>query len=367
MSRLIDVGVFIPVGNHGWIHSTNSPAVEDGSFGRVLEITKAAEVLGFDFVLSPAIWRGRKGPSEHWMQSLESLTTSAALLQATSRIGIFGTVHMTVYQPAIIAKMMTTLDQIGPGRIGLNLVTGSSYLDLSHVGLWRDGLNHDERYDLADEWIGLVKRLWTERVVSHSGPFFQLTEATMGPKPSRMPALANAGASGRGFRFAVENCDIAFISSGDEPKYIESGRQAKATARAMNKPDLKVYGLVTLIPGPTAEAAQARLEYFNAGVDMECLADIALGYDLNPDAKGVSASSRRLAGDGRRSAVTSGTMAGSYEGLAERVARIVVDSELDGIILIVPDYIEDLEAVVRHTLPRMATHGVVCRTRAPGL
>lgn len=361
MTKMIDVGVFIPVGNHGWIHSVNSPAVEDGSFRRVLEVTKGAEALGFDFVLSPSIWRGRKGPSEHWMRSLESMTTTAALLQATSRIGVFGTIHMTIYQPAIIAKMMTTLDQIGPGRVGLNLVTGASYLDLSHVGLWRDGLGHDERYDLADEWTQVVKRLWTEDVVSHKGRFFELEEATMGPKPSRMPPLANAGASGRGFRFAVENCDIAFIASGEEAKYVESGRQAKATAREMNKPDLKVYGLLNVIPGETDEAAQARLDHFNSGVDLECLEDIALGYSMNPNAKDVSASSRRLAGDGKGSSVASGAMVGSYASLAERIARVVVDSELDGVILIVPDYVEDLAAIAEKTLMRMSEYGVDCR------
>lgn len=257
MTKMIDAGVFIPVGNHGWIHSINSPAAEDGSFQRVLEVTKGAEELGFDFVLSPGIWRGRKGPSEHWMRSLESMTSSAALLQATKRISVFSTIHMTVYQPAIIAKMMSTLDQIGPGRVGLNLVTGSSYLDLSHVGLWRDDLSHDERYDLGDEWIEVVKRLWSEETVSHKGKFFELTEATMGPKPSRMPPLVNAGASERGLKFAVENCDIGFISAGDDPKYIESGRQAKAVARAMNRPDFKIYGLITLIPGESDEEAQA--------------------------------------------------------------------------------------------------------------
>ena len=361
MTKMIDVGVFIPVGNHGWIPSTNSPDVEDGSFARVLDVTRSAEALGYDFVLSPGIWRGRKGPSEHWMRSLESMTTSAALLQATSRIGVFATIHMTVYQPAIIAKMMTTLDQIAPGRVGLNLVTGSSYLDLSHVGLWRDGLNHDERYDLADEWTQVVKRLWTEKVVSHRGKFFELQDATMGPKPSRMPPLANAGASGRGFRFAVENCDIAFIGSGEEPKYLELGRQAKAMAKQMGKVDLKVYGLVTLIPGATDEEAQARADHFNEGVDLECLADIALGYDMNPNVKDVSAASRRLAGEGRGKAFSSGAMIGSYGSLSKRLARVVLESELDGVILIVPDYGADLDAVARETLPRMAEHGVACR------
>jgi pyrimidine oxygenase len=362
MTKVIDTGVFIPVGNHGWIHSINSPAVEDGSFQRVLEVTKGAEGLGFDFVLSPGIWRGRKGPSEHWMRSLESLTTTAALLQATDRISVFGTVHMTIYPPAVVAKIMTTLDQIGPGRVGLNLVTGSSYLDLSHVGLWRDGLDHNERYDLADEWIQVVKRLWTEDIVSHKGRFYELTEATMGPKPSRLPPLANAGASERGFKFAVQNCDIAFLSGSDDPKYKADAIRAKQTARSMGKADLKVYGLVTLIAGETGKDAKDRKDHFDEGVDIECLDDIALGYNLNPNIKDVSPGSLRLAaGREKRSAVAPGAFVGSYASLAKRIAQVVIDCELDGIILIVPDYVNDLEAVAKKTLFRMSEYGVSCR------
>jgi len=362
MTKVIDTGVFIPVGNHGWIHSINSPAVEDGSFQRVLEVTKGAEGLGFDFVLSPSIWRGRKGPSEHWMRSLESLTTTAALLQATDRISVFGTVHMTIYPPAVVAKIMTTLDQIGPGRVGLNLVTGSSYLDLSHVGLWRDGLDHNERYDLADEWIQVVKRLWTEDIVSHKGRFYELTEATMGPKPSHLPPLANAGASERGFKFAVQNCDIAFLSGSDDPKYKADAIRAKQTARSMGKADLKVYGLVTLIAGETDKDAKDRKDHFDEGVDIECLDDIALGYNLNPNIKDVSPTSLRLAaGREKRSAVAPGAFVGSYASLAKRIAQVVIDYELDGIILIVPDYVNDLEAVAKKTLVRMSEYGVSCR------
>src|SRR5690606_7248089 len=142
----------------------------------------------------------------------------------------------------------------------------------------------------------------------------------------------NAGASGRGFKFAVENCDIAFIATGEEQKYVDSGRQAKATAREMNKPDLKVYGLLNVIPGATDEEAQARLDHFNSGTDLVCLEDIARGYSMNPNVKDVSASSTRLAGDGKGSSVASGAMVGSYESLAERIARVVLESELDGII-----------------------------------
>jgi pyrimidine oxygenase len=359
--KRVDAGIFIPVGNNGWIVSSNAPAVEDASFQRVLEVVKGAEALGFDFALSPAIWRGYRGPSEHWMRSLESVTLTAALLQATSRIMVYGTVHMTVYPPAVIAKMVATLDQIGPGRVGLNLVTGSNYLDLAHLGLWRHGFDHGQRYDLADEWVTVVKRLWTENFVSHKGPHFELAEAVMGPKPSRLPPLANAGASGRGLKFAVDNCNIAFITTGDGPEYAEVGRKARVTAQAAGKPDLKIYGLFTLIPDETEEGAIARLAHFDARIDFEAQADIARGYEMNPSAKEVSAISKGRGGHGTGSSVAKWTMVGSYQSLAPRIARIVNDGDLDGIIFIVPDYVKDLGALAKTTLPLLAQYGISCR------
>ena len=364
MTKTIDTGVFIPVGKNGWIHSVNTPETP-GTYEHVLKVVQGAEALGFDFVLSPAIWRGRKGPSEHWMVSLESMTTTAALLQATSRINVFGTVHMTVYPPATIAKMVSTLDQIGPGRVGLNLVTGSSYLDLHHLGLWDDSMDHDERYGMADEWIQLAKRFWTEKVIDHKGKYFEANEATMGPKPSKMPPLVNAGASPRGFQFAAENCDIAFIMASDDEKSAATGRLAKKTALEMGKPNLKTYGLITVIPGETDEEAQARMDYFNAGVDRECLADIAAGYEQNKSFKELSDSSKSLIGGEKQSSVMPGELVGSYETLARRLATTVLESELDGIMLVVPDYIDDLAAIAQRTLPLMAKYGVECRIGTP--
>ncbi|MFF5794529.1 LLM class flavin-dependent oxidoreductase [Paeniglutamicibacter sp. NPDC012692] len=363
MQKTIDVGVFIPVGKNGWIHSSNAPHTP-GTFDHVLEVTRNAEEIGFDFVLSPAIWRGRKGPSEHWMVSLESLTTSAALLQATSRINVWATAHMTVYPPATIAKMITTLDQIGPGRVGLNLVTGASFLDLNHVGLWDGALDHDGRYRLGDEWIQVVKRLWSEPVVTHKGEFFETNEATMGPKPSKMPPIVNAGSSGRGFQFAAENCDVAFVVASDNPSHLAAAKKAKETARELGKPDLKTFGLVYLIPGETDEEAQALLEHFDAGVDRECVADVKAGYQQNPSNKAVGEKSK-IFGDEEVSAVSSSVMVGSYEALAHRLASTVLEAELDGVMIIVPDYIHDLEPVATRILSRMAEHGVGCAIGEP--
>jgi pyrimidine oxygenase len=351
MQKTVETGLFIPTGNHGWIHSVNAPAVEDGSYSRILEIVQNADALGFDFVISPAIWRGRKGPSRHWTHALESVTTTSALLQATDRI--------TVFPPAVLAKMVATQDQIGPGRVGLNLVTGSSYLDLAHVGLWNDELDHDQRYDLADEWVSLAKSLWTEEITDFHGEFYQTMQGTMGPKPSVLPDLVNAGASPRGFRFAAENCKAAVIPVNDDPKTLAVARQGKQIADDLGKPDFKVYGIAGLIPGDTDADAQARLAHFDAGVDLECLEDIAAGYEQNRGAGSLSETSKTLGGRAAGSAVSPGTMVGSYEDLGRRLAALVVEA----LMLTVPEYIEDVTKIAEITIPVMAEHGVTCQVK----
>lgn len=365
MTKTIETGIFIPVGNHGWITSVNAPAAETAEYKRVREVVLGAEALGFDFALSPAIWRGRKGPSKHWMHVLESLTTSAALLEATNKIKVFSTVHMTIYPPATIAKMVATLDQIGPGRVGLNLVTGSSRLDLAHLGLWNEDLDHDRRYDLADEWVQLAKKFWTDEVIDHQGEFFNTEEGHMGPKPSRMPELVNAGASPRGFRFAADNCDIAFFPASDDAKSIETAKRGKEMAREYGNPNLKSYGLVTLIPGATDKEAQERLDAFNAGVDLEALEDVAVGYQQNKSFKDLSVSSTGLIGGKERRSVPPGELVGSYETLARRLATTIIESDLDGLMVRVPDFVTDLEGIAMKTLPLLADYGVESRVAKP--
>ncbi len=81
----------------------------------------------------------------------------------------------------------------------------------------------------------LVKRLWCEPVVTHKGEFFKTNEATMGPKPSKMLPIVNAGSSGRGSQFAAENCDVAFVVASDNPSHLAAAKKAKEVARELGK------------------------------------------------------------------------------------------------------------------------------------
>ena len=189
MAKEIQAGVFIPtVLRSGWVHSTNAPNAP-GSFKHALEVTRLAEYLGFDFVLSPQNWRGAQGPHRFWGDTVDSIAAAGALSQATDRINIWCTAHISVHKPAVIAKIVASLSEISEGRIGLNVVTGGNYMQLYPLGFW-DDLGHDERYDVAQDWVTLIRKYRSEAVVTHDGPYFKADGGILSPRPARRPTLA---------------------------------------------------------------------------------------------------------------------------------------------------------------------------------
>jgi len=70
----VQVGVFIPIGNNGWLISTTSPQFKP-SFDLNKAVVERAERYGLDFALSMIKLRGFGGPSEFWDYSLDSFTS----------------------------------------------------------------------------------------------------------------------------------------------------------------------------------------------------------------------------------------------------------------------------------------------------
>jgi pyrimidine oxygenase len=118
----MDIGVFIPIGNNGWLISTTSPQYRP-SFALNRTVVQKAEQYGLDFALSMIKLRGFGGQSEFWDRNLESFTLMAGLAAVTSRIRLYATVATLTIPPAIAARMTSTIDNIAPGRFGLNLIT----------------------------------------------------------------------------------------------------------------------------------------------------------------------------------------------------------------------------------------------------
>ncbi|NVL35144.1 LLM class flavin-dependent oxidoreductase, partial [Pseudomonas syringae pv. actinidiae] len=110
----MDIGIFIPIGNNGWLISSNAPQYMP-TFELNKQIVQTAESYGFDFALSMIKLRGFGGKTEFWEHNLESFTLMAGLAAVTSKIQLFATVATLTIPPAIAARMASTIDSISNG------------------------------------------------------------------------------------------------------------------------------------------------------------------------------------------------------------------------------------------------------------
>src|SRR5580704_6064983 len=169
----MEVGVFIPIGNNGWLISTTSPQYMP-SFALNREVTQRAEHYGLDFVLSMIKLRGFGGATEFWDHNLESFTLMAGLAAVTSRIRLYATAATLVMPPAIVARMVSTIDSISNGRFGLNLITGWQKPEYSQMGMWPGDEYFKRRYAYLSEYVTVLRELLETGKSDLKGDFFQM-------------------------------------------------------------------------------------------------------------------------------------------------------------------------------------------------
>lgn len=221
----------------------------------------------------------------------DPLLLVSAMAAVTRHLGFGVTANLSYEHPYIFARRMTTLDHLTSGRIGWNIVTG--YLDSAARGIGLPQQRaHDERYDVADEYLTVVKSLWEDswedaavvrdaasgvfvdpakvHPVRHSGQFFQVDAIHLGePSPQRTPVLYQAGTSSKGVAFAGRHAECVFVS-GPSAAVIAprvSALRAAAIAQGRSGGDIKVFSLATVIVAETDAKAQALYEEYSSHVD----------------------------------------------------------------------------------------------------
>jgi pyrimidine oxygenase len=346
-----DIGVFLPMANRGWIMSANAPEL-DASYAYNRRTAVLADELGLDFVMSMAKWRGYGGDTGHWDTSLDAQILIAALAEATSRVKVWTTVHAFLQNPAVTAKMMATLDQVSNGRAGLNVVTGAYKREFEQMGAWPEGVDHDQRYDLATEWITAIKRLWSEPSVTMDGRYIKLDDCRSSPKPSApRPFLVCAGVSPRGMQFTLEQMDGIFLSGRDNEDLARTSRAAKAKARAFGR-TIRTYTMMTLVIGATDAAAQAQADAFREGLDEGALKGMMRAYGFLDSEIGQENAFVASA----RSGFMTPRLIGSPGSVADKAIALMEQAELDGLMLIFPDYIEGIQVFADQVLPKVRAH-----------
>ncbi len=151
----LSLGLFMPNCSYAYSISTYKPEVDDWTYASNLKIAQAAERAGFDFLFPVAKWKGYGGKTNYLGTSLETMTWASALLANTQRIQVFSTVHVPIFHPLVAAKMGATLDHIGNGRWGLNVVSGWSEREFGQMHI--DVMPHAERYARTSDYIEIIK------------------------------------------------------------------------------------------------------------------------------------------------------------------------------------------------------------------
>ena len=350
----MDVGVFIPIGNNGWIASANSPQYKP-TFDLNRAIVEKAESYGFDFALSMIKLHGYGGPTEYWDYNLESFTLMAGLAAVTKRIKLFASVAVLTLPPAMVARMAVTIDSIAPGRFGVNIVSGWQKAEYDQMGLWPGDEYFGYRYDYSTEYVAVMRELWETGRSDFKGQHFTMNDCHLLPKPTHPITVVSAGQSDRGMKFVADYCDYNFVAAFDDnnPKAVAATieRLKKATAGVERK--IGALVLLTVIADETEEKAQARLNYYNAGADVEALAWMS-GQSLK-DVNMSKESTAALLSKARETAKASylQTFCGSYAQVAAYLDEIAEIDGVAGVMITFDDFLTGMDQFGQRIQPLM--------------
>ncbi len=210
----------------------------------------------------------------------------SAMAAVTSNVCFGITAALTFEQPYILARRLSTLDHLTKGRVAWNVV--SSYLNSAALNIGMDRqMAHDERYDMADEYMDVVYKLWEGswedgavrrdkasgvftdgskvHPIQHEGKYFKVPGFHLcEPSPQRTPVIFQAGASGRGRQFASRHAEGMFVltTSIDQSRKMTDDIRNQAEKQGRSRDSIKIFTLLTVITGPTDEAAQRKYEEY---------------------------------------------------------------------------------------------------------
>src|SRR5690349_4238395 len=179
-------------------------------FDRVVEQAQAAESAGFDIitVMDHFYQISIVGPETEPM--LEAYSTLAALAMATSRVRLGTLVTGVTYRnPALLVKMVTTLDTISKGRAILGI--GAAWNDSEHAGYGFEFPPVRERMDRLGEALTIAKAMFTEERPSFEGRYYKIDRALNSPRPIQPGGpkiLVGGSGEQRTLRLAAQHADI---------------------------------------------------------------------------------------------------------------------------------------------------------------
>jgi FMN-dependent oxidoreductase (nitrilotriacetate monooxygenase family) len=335
----------------------------------------------------------------------EPFTLISAIAAVTKNIGLVATVNTNFTEPYNVARQFASLDHISGGRAGWNVVSSLSPHTAHNFGI-RDPLAHDQRYERADEFLELTKKLWdswdddtwdhpdresgvffdpaSAHPVKHEGKYFRSEGLLDVPRPIQgYPVIVQAGNSDVGREFLARVGEITYCSAQSleiaQQFYADvKGRMAKY---GRDPDDLKITpGLSVVVADTDAEAqdkfdALQNLIDFSHGVNINGV-DVT-GYPLDgplpdlPEGPNGKGRFRQMVELARRENLTIRQLVlrfsvsrghvqvvGSVKTVADTIEQWFLERGADGFNVVPPLLLGGFEDFVRLVVPELQRRGI---------
>ena len=244
----------------------------------ILDFARTHEQAGFDMVLT--------GYSSSTPDGFEVAGYAAA---HTKRLGYLIAHRPGFIAPTLAARKAATLDQLTNGRIALHIITGGNDLEQRQDGDW---LDHDARYRRTDEYLDVMRRIWTEHEpFDHEGEFYRFQDAYSQARCRQSPhvPLFFGGASDIALDVASRRADLFALWG--EPRASISQRIADVRNRvtsAGRDPSTMRFSLSGRpILAPTEDQAWERAEQILARIKQATSGRITPGVPTRPQSEGA--------------------------------------------------------------------------------
>ncbi|SEO76755.1 LLM class flavin-dependent oxidoreductase [Amycolatopsis saalfeldensis] len=204
------------------------------------QVARAAEQQGFEGVLTP---------TGTWCE--DAWLTTAALIQQTRKLKFLVAFRPGVISPTLAAQMAGTFQRLSQGRVLLNIVTGGDAVEQRRFGDWHD---HDARYARTDEFLTIVRGVWSGRPFDFEGEHLRVEGATTLAAPDPVPPIYFGGSSPAALPVAARHADV-YLTWGEPPAQVaEKIAKVRALAEAAGRTVRFGVRLHTITRDTSAEA-----------------------------------------------------------------------------------------------------------------
>ncbi|QTN10950.1 LLM class flavin-dependent oxidoreductase [Mammaliicoccus vitulinus] len=313
--KRMKLGYFLTGFGHHVASSRHPDSIKGGgmNFKKTIEQAKILERAKFDFLfMSDSLYVDKKTHPDMFT-FFEPLSLMSIIAMETKHLGLIVTGSTSFSEPFNLARIFSSLDHYSDGRAGWNIVTSGINATAQNFS-GKKNVDHDLRYDQADEFVDISKKLWDSwgdvdsqnlheagkflkdeqpKPINYEGEFYSVKgPLNIEQSPQGYPLLVQAGSSKKGTEFASKHAEVVFTAQNDLDDAINFAQNLKNQVVEKRESDQEIVIMPGIFPfiGETRVEAEANYKELQDLIDPEMglellssyLGDSDLsGYDLN--------------------------------------------------------------------------------------